>query len=99
MLEEVGEQRMAVLGGDALGMELHAVHRMRLVLQAHDDAVGRLGRDLEHVGQALALDDQRMIARHLEALGQALEHALALVWRIVDSLPCMGTGARTTLPP
>ena len=26
-LEEVGEQRVAVLGGDALGMELHAVHR------------------------------------------------------------------------
>ena len=35
-LEEVGEQRVAVLGGDALGMELHAVHGMRLVLQAHD---------------------------------------------------------------
>ena len=39
-LEEVGEQRVAVLGGDALGMELHAVHGMRLVLQAHDEAVG-----------------------------------------------------------
>ena len=37
----------------------------------------RLRRDLEHVGQALSLDDQRMIARHLNALGQALEHALA----------------------
>ena len=35
-LEEVGEQRVAVLGGDALGVELHAVHGMRLVLQAHD---------------------------------------------------------------
>src|SRR5688572_26319759 len=38
-VEEVGEQGMTVLGGDALGVELHAVHRMGFVLQAHDDAL------------------------------------------------------------
>src|SRR6185503_13575990 len=68
-LQEVGEQRVAVLGGDALGVELHAVHGMRLVLQAHDQASlrrGRLGCDGEAPGQARALHDERMIARHLE---------------------------------
>ncbi len=78
-LEEVREQRVPLLGGDALGMELHAMHGMRLVLQPHDDAVRRLGRDLEAVGQRLPLDDQRVVARHLERLGQALEDALARV--------------------
>ena len=46
-LEEVGEQRVALLGGDALGMELHAVDGMRLVLEPHDEAVRGLGGDLE----------------------------------------------------
>src|SRR5436190_6548400 len=81
-LQEVGEQRVAVLGGDALGMELHAVHGMRRVLHAHDHAAlgrGSLGRDGEAVGQARTLDDEGVIARHLEPLGQALENALALV--------------------
>src|SRR5690606_32759904 len=34
-IEEVGQQRMAVLGEDALGMELHAPHRMLYVTHAH----------------------------------------------------------------
>ena len=37
-----------MLGGDALGVELHAMHGQGLVLQAHDQAVG-LRRDLEAV--------------------------------------------------
>jgi hypothetical protein len=81
-VEEVGEERVAVLGGDAFGMKLHAVHGMRLVLQAHDDGLaglGGLGGDGQTIGQAGALDDQRMIARDLECPGQALEHALGLV--------------------
>ena len=40
--EEIGEQSVAVLRGDALGMELHAVNWQRLVLQAHDEAIGGL---------------------------------------------------------
>ena len=76
-VEEVDKQLMAVLRGDALGMELHAVHRIAFVLQAHDHAVGGLGGDLQRVGQALALDHQRMIARGREILRNAGEHALA----------------------
>src|SRR3990172_3814380 len=76
-LEEVGEQRVALLGGDALGVELHAVHGVRLVHEPHDQAVRGLGRDLEAAGQAFPLDDERMIARHLEAIRQPLEDAFA----------------------
>ena len=89
---------MALFGGDALGMELHAMHGMRLVLQAHDDAVVRLGRDLEAIGQGRALDDQRMIARDLERFGRPLNTPLPVLV-MVDSLPCIGCGARITLPP
>ena len=61
--------------GDALEVELHGVHRMRAVLQAHDDAVGGLAVDLQVWGQARALDDQRVVARHLEPRRQSPEHA------------------------
>ena len=73
---------MAMLRGDALGMELHAMHGIALVLQAHDHAVGRLRGDLELVGQARALDHQRMIARGGEVLRDAGEHALAGVMHL-----------------
>ena len=79
-LEEIGEQRVAVLGGDALGMELHAVHGMRLVLQAHDQAVAGLGRDRQAVGQRLrARRSANDSASTSKRLRQALEHALARV--------------------
>src|SRR5262245_4204760 len=72
--EEVGEQRMAMLGGDAFGMELHAMHRVPLVRQPHDQSLAGGGDD-EIVGQTVAINDQGMIARHLELLRQRLEHA------------------------
>ena len=37
--QEILQQRVAVLRGDAFGMELHAVHGMGFVHHAHDDAV------------------------------------------------------------
>src|SRR3546814_15096467 len=45
-LQEVVQQRVALLRGDALRMELHAVDRQGPVLQAHDHAVvgGQIGR-------------------------------------------------------
>src|SRR5262245_55597219 len=76
-VEKTGEQPMAVLRGDALGMELHAVHGVALVLQPHDDAVPRLGRNLQRLGQARGLDHERMVARGGEVLGDACEHAFA----------------------
>ncbi len=52
------------------------MHRIALVLHAHDDAVGRLRGDLQILRQALALHDERMIAGGGEFLRQSGEHAL-----------------------
>ena len=45
-LEEVGEQRVTVLGCNAFWVELHAMHGVLLVLQPHDQATA-LGCDLQ----------------------------------------------------
>ena len=47
--------------------------------QAHDRAVVGLGGDLEHVGHDVAVDDERVVAGRLERVGQAGEHARAVV--------------------
>ena len=70
---------MAALGGDALGMELHAVDRPLAMGEAHDEPVLGPGGDAQRGGQARALDDQRMIARRRERIGQAGEDAGAVV--------------------
>src|SRR4029079_6936255 len=76
-IEEILQQQMAVLGGDALGMKLHAVHGPRLVRKPHDQAVIGFGGDAERVRKAIALDHQRMVARRLERAVDAAEHAFA----------------------
>lgn len=53
-----------MFGRDAFRVELDTVHRLVLVLKAHDQAVVGLGRDFKAGGEALAFDDQGMIARH-----------------------------------
>src|SRR5262245_10409790 len=75
-LEEVAENVVTVLGGDALGMKLHAMNGEPLVLQSHDCVTG-LGRNLETIGQCFALDDQGVVARALEAVGHIGENAFA----------------------
>ncbi len=76
-IEEVAHDRDAVLGQDALRVELHAVDRQGAVRQAHDQAVAGLRRDGE-VGRAIVpLDDQRVIARGLEGAVDAAKHRLA----------------------
>ena len=60
-------------------MELHALDRQLAVAQAHDRAVGGLGGDLEHVGQPSAIDHEGVVAGGLERVGQAGEHAGAVV--------------------
>ena len=53
-LEEISEQRVTLFGGDAFGMELHAMRWDGFVCQPHDDAVRCLGRDFEsHAGNVL----------------------------------------------
>jgi hypothetical protein len=76
LLQEVAQHRVAVLGEDALGVELHALDRQLLVAHAHDLAVLGPGSDLQHLGAARALDGQRVVAVHRELRGQPSEHAL-----------------------
>ena len=89
---------MAVLGGDAFGMELHAVHRQAVMHQSHDQTVVGFGIDLRSARHAVALDHQRMIARRLERAVDAAEHAGAAVPDL-GHLAVHRRGARTTLPP
>src|SRR5439155_21418642 len=78
-LEEILQDQMPVLGGDALGMELHAVDRELAMRNAHDEAFIGLRAERKLVRQAVAIDYQRMIARRLERRIDAAEHPGAAV--------------------
>lgn len=67
---------MAVLGGDAFGVELHTMDGARFVRQSHDEAVFGFGRDGEAVGQRFPFDDQRMVAGRVKGRWQPGEDAL-----------------------
>ena len=60
-------------------MELHAVDGELAVAQAHDFALGGFGGDFERGGEGLALDEQGVVARGFEGIGQAGEDAGAVV--------------------
>ena len=68
-----------MLGGDALRMELHAVHGKRAMGKPHDHAVMGLRRHRQIVRQARAFDHERMVARGLEWGIDAAKHAFTLV--------------------
>ncbi len=59
------DDRVAVLAGGRLGMELHADHRMLAMLDGHDLAVivGRR-QHAQRRRQRPGRDDERVIARH-----------------------------------
>src|SRR3546814_4016025 len=61
IFQEIGEQNMAVFGGDAFRMELHAVDRQVAVAHAHDQAVMAGCVNDQRFGQYFLLDDQRMV--------------------------------------
>src|SRR5215813_12967386 len=64
-----------MLGGDALRVELHAMERPLMMLDAHHEPVIALRRDGEAVRQRIAPDDERMVARRLKRARQAGEDA------------------------
>src|SRR3954465_8659501 len=59
--QEVVEQGMAILRGDALGMKLHAMDGMTLVHHALDHAVFRCRRDIQHRRHGRRIDSQGVI--------------------------------------
>ena len=78
--EEVAQQPVAVLGLDALGVELDAVDRQGRVTQAHDRAVRGPRVDLAgSAGTVSGLGHQRVVAGGRERRRQAGEHAGAVV--------------------
>src|ERR1700690_612299 len=78
-IEKILQYQMAVLGGDTLGMELHAVHRQGGMRQAHHQTVVGFGVDGELARHAGAFDHERMIARGVERPVDAAENAGAAV--------------------
>src|SRR5687768_13646618 len=68
LAQKVGEQLVAVLGQDRLGVKLNALDRQRLMAHTHDLAVLGPGGHLQAIGHALALDDERVIARGLDRI-------------------------------
>src|SRR5579885_1843499 len=78
-VEEVLQNDLAMLGGDALRMKLHAVHGMRFMRKRNHNAVGGLRRDLEIFWHRLALHHKRMITRCFESIVDAVEHAFAVM--------------------
>lgn len=56
--------------------------RQAFVGEPHDGAVFKFRRDLQAVGQAVAIDNQRMVARGLEGCRQSGEHACSGVVHI-----------------
>ena len=77
--EEVADDGVTAGGEDRLGVELHPFDVVIAVAQTHHETVVGLGGDLEAVGHRVPLDDERVVARRLERVGQAGEHADAAV--------------------
>jgi len=77
--QKIGEELVALFGQDGFGMELHPLHRQVPVPDTHDLAIiGPCGQ-FETGGQAFLFDDQRMIARGSQRVGQSVENPGILV--------------------
>src|SRR5580658_7008887 len=81
--EEVGQDPMAVLAGDAFGMELDAVDRIVTVMHGHDQPVVCPGGGDQTFRQRISGDDQAVVAGG----GKWVRHALK------DAGAVMGDGA------
>ena len=77
--QEAREQVVTGLGEDGLGVELHAHHGERAVAHGHDLALLARGRDLQHVGDALGVEHERVVARGAKRVGQTGEDAPSVV--------------------
>src|SRR2546422_3162655 len=78
-VQKIGQQLVALLRQDGLGMELYALDGRGAVAYTHDLAIVALSGDLEARRQARALDRQRMIAPDRERRSQPGEDPLLAV--------------------
>src|SRR5262249_21323402 len=77
--EEILEEPRALLGQDALGMELHTPGLVLAMLESHDLAFGRPGDDFERWGQTLTPNQERVIARGRKGILEPGEQAAPLM--------------------
>src|SRR5687768_12307534 len=68
-----------MLGEDALRVKLHAPDWQVFVPDTHDLSLVRLCRHLQAIGNRIALDHERMIARGGEGIGHVREQITAIV--------------------
>src|SRR5689334_12280678 len=76
-VEKIFQEQMPVLGGDAFGMKLHAVHRQLPMREPHHQAVRGFGGHIQIARHGRTLDHQRMIARRFERRIDAAEDTAA----------------------
>src|SRR5271157_5583918 len=77
--DKILEQRLAHLRENGFRMELDALYGIFCVPHAHNDAVLGLARYFETVGTRLALDDEAVVARGNERIGNVRVDLLAVV--------------------
>src|SRR5204862_7520816 len=78
-MQEIGEQALAMLGQNRLGVELDAFDGPFAVTYAHDLIVLRTRRNHEGGRKSRRIDGERMVTRRLERRGQAGKDAGAAV--------------------
>src|SRR5580698_2157947 len=77
--DEVAQEILARRRQERLGVKLHALDGQRLVPHRHDLLLRRLGGDVQTIRDTGPFDQQRVVARRLERIGQAREEPLAVV--------------------
>jgi len=77
--QKVLEELFAAGGEDGFGVELDAFEFGATVADAHDDAVVGFGGDGEFARQRFAVDDERVVARGGERVGEFTEDAFCVV--------------------
>ena len=77
--QEVLEELFAAGGEDGFGVELDAFEFGATVADAHDDAVVGFGGDGEFARQRFAVDDEGVVARGGERVGEFAKDAFGVV--------------------
>src|SRR5918997_75964 len=97
-LQEVLQEALAASREDAFRVELDPLDRQFLVPDAHDHTVLRPAGHHQALRHGLRLDDERVVARRLEALRQLFVHPFAVV-KYLRGLAVDGLSRAHDFPP